>query len=72
MIKGLKIKTAGKYLAVLLIEISPYKYGFLIWEKPDLFSILPFTKTLSKKLNLSNSEKRETFLHYRAIRNLIS
>ena len=59
IINGLKTRVAGKYLADLLIEISPYKYGFLIWAKPDLFSILPFTKSLSKKLNLSNSEKKK-------------
>ena len=33
-IKGLNINVAGKYLAVLLIDTSPYKYGFLTFPKP--------------------------------------
>ena len=37
IINGLKIKFAGKYLAVLLIDTSPYKKGFFIDANPDLF-----------------------------------
>ena len=38
---------AGKYLAVLLIDTSPYKNGFLISENPEILVILVLIKSLS-------------------------
>ena len=48
IINGLKIKIAGKYLAVLLIDTSPYKYGFFTFPKPDLLFFFAFMKIFSK------------------------
>ena len=52
IINGLKINVAGKYLAVLLIDASPYIYGFLISPNPTFVVFLALINIFSKKLNL--------------------
>ena len=37
---GLKTKFTGKYLAVLLMETSPYKYGLLTLVNPEALTKL--------------------------------